>query len=210
MFNRSAPPTTVKNDLAMGVGAMGAVGQITSARLGTVAVLGQESLARIGSGSFLVRTAIPLVSGGLRVLSPRLAHAHQTGASAVLAFEELVVRRVLGAAGFLAIGAGAIGYFIGPAVIGLIFDPEVAPTPGTTAILLGAAPILYSSMILAQLFVARRDSRSVTAMSFSALAVTGVLILPLSQAFGDVGAAAALALGYLVRVSVATVRIRSR
>lgn len=203
------PSTTFANDLTMGFGAMGAVGQITAARLGTAAFLGSESLARIGTSSFLVRASVPLVGGALRVLSPALAAAHREGPAAVIAIEGRVLRSLRRSVGVAVVAFGLLGYFIGAELISLLFDEAVTPSAITVMAIAASAPFLYGSMILAQLLVARRDSVAVSRMTMSALVVTAVLIWPLSELWGETGAAVALGVGYFTRLVAALRELRS-
>lgn len=198
------------SDLLMGLGAMGAVGQITTARVGTSAFLGQSSLARIGAGSFLVRAGIPVVNGGIRLLSPALSEAHTAGDGAVRRLERRVITMVFAGGAIGTATFGLLGYAIGETVIGAIFDTSIAPSASTAAVIVGSAPLLYASMVLAQLLVARRNARAVTAVSVAALVVTLLAIRPLSLSWGETGAAAALGLGYLTRVIVAVWAILRR
>lgn len=201
---------SLRRDLLMGLGAMGAVGQITTARVGTSMFLGQSSLARIGAGSFLVRAGIPVVNGSIRLLSPALSEAHTAGSHVVRRLERRVIMTVV-AGGVLGTATfGFLGYAIGETVIGAIFDSSVAPSASTAAVIVGSAPLLYASMVLAQLLVARRNANAVTAASIAALLVTLLAIRPLSLSWGETGAAAALGLGYLTRVVVAISAILRR
>lgn len=204
----SKPLPALRDDILMGLGAMGGVGQITSARVGAAALLGNTALAQIGSASFLVRASLPVVNGSVRILFPKLAAAHSLSATHVLKLEARI-RRAL----WIFVPAGSltgatVGFFIGPQIVGILFSTSVAPSSETAAIVLGAAPSLYASMVYAQLLVARRLGRSTTAMSLWSIAATIIAVVPLSLGFGTPGAALALGLGYLVRTIAAERELR--
>lgn len=199
---------SIKHDLLLGLGAMGGVGQISSARIGTAAILGSDALARIGTASFLVRASLPIFNGAIRILFPALATAHSTSPEQVANLENRI-RRFLGLGLPLGVAsATSIGFFAGPEIAGFLFADSVAPTRATAAVVLGSAPALYASMVYSHMLVARQQARSTTVMALSSMATTLVVIWPLAAAFGTPGAAAALGLGYLARLLVAEVELR--
>jgi len=196
-------PTTVRADVVMGLSAMGAIAQISLGRLGTSYELGREALARVGAGSFAVRATQPMFRGVLKVNTTRLARARLQGHSVLDAVERRSVQVIcLGTVVALPIFF-VVGFFLGPWMIEIAFGEEVVPSDLTTAIIWAAAPLLYASMALSQMLVARQAASAATRVSFTAMVVTGLTVLPLASRFGEPGAASAILLGYLTRCVVA-------
>jgi len=195
-------------DLRMGFSSMGSVGQISAGRIGTAAFLGQSALARLGTGSFLIRTSQPLVRGLLKVNAPRLANARRDGVLETHSVEQRLIQFGLLGALLTTPLFALLGYWFGAPSIQIAFADDVVASAATYSVLLGAAPILYLSMLLSQLLVARQESGAVMWVSAVAVICTAATIYPLATLWDEPGAAASIGLGYLVRCITAIVMLR--
>lgn len=204
----SPSPTTLLSDLALGASSMAAVGQISVGRLGTSALLGNAALARVGTGSFMVRSALPVVRGILRVNAEALGRAARSDTDEYAQVERRIVQRSVWFVLLTSAPAAALGYAVGPGLIGLAFDDSSVASAATFSWLVGSSPALFGSMAMSQVLVARSDSRGALLLSLGALLCTGISVWPLSSNFGEAGAAASIAFGYAARLAIGAWRIR--
>ena len=187
----------LRHDLLLGLARAAEVGQISITRIGTSAFAGADALARIGTGSFFVRMGAPIVGGLRSAMGADLGEAAREKEIGPLL---LRVRKQLLGLALVGSGLGAIlGWFVIPPVIAVIYGEPVTPAPGTGAFLMGGAAFLYTSMLMGQATIAKGERGAVLRANLGAVATSALLVAPLSLWFGETGAAAALAAGYVAR-----------
>ncbi len=191
--------STLRDDMLIGLAATASIGQSSLARVGTEISAGAQALAQFGTVSQLARLGSLIMSGARVAISPQLAEAQRTGTIGSF-IAKLLRRGRIGIAAMTTIGFMG-GWLLGPWLIELIFSASVSPSRATAALVLGAAPLLYGSMLLTQVAIAINDSTSLLRINIASLLTTSVLILPLGSAFGATGAALSLAAGHLVHYS---------
>lgn len=77
------------------------------------------------------------------------------------------------------VAAWALGRWIGPVVIDLVFGTGIAPSPATVAVIAAATTVGLGNLILTVLLVARGASGALTTDWLAAVAAAGVLVVAL-------------------------------
>ena len=191
------PIGSLSDDLSAGAASMAQVGQLSIVRLGIAQAAGATALAVIGTSSTVVQIGAIVVLGVQASLSNLLSQAAAEGETFERVAElRTVVDRV---STFGVILALPISFVFGPPAISFVFGEDLRPLPMTMALIGGSAVLLYGSMLLALLAIALNRPQRLFVANLIAMAVTAVVVLPLSAEYGEFGGAIALSSGLLAR-----------
>lgn len=192
-FERSS--VSLSEDLSVGLSGMSQVGQVSAARIGIGWFAGSVALANLGTASFLVRAGSVVVVGVRAAVAPRLG---EMALRSPRSLRHLSNRLTLLAIP-LAMVSSLFGFTLGQPLIRVGFGDEISPDPIAIALVFGSASFLYAAMVISQVVIALDGRRHLAMASLGGLLVTVAAVVPLSYFFGEVGAAATIAVGYLVR-----------
>jgi O-antigen/teichoic acid export membrane protein len=183
--------------LPLGLAALLASLQSNVPRYLVVRILGERELGFFAAASYLIVVGGRFMTALGVSAAPRLARHHAAGDAR--RFARLVLQ-LLATMGVVAAGGVAVAWAFGGPLLAWLYRPEYATQAHVLVVLMAAAALSYGAMLLQFAMTASRALRPQPLVLAAATAVTSVACLAWIPERGNLGAALAMALGFLVHL----------
>ena len=173
--------------------------QTSSVRLVVGILMTEAAVGILGATALLIKFLHPLAIGLAKTVLPDVAEELACEDYRRLGKRLAVIN--IATISCVAVFA-SLGYWVAPPLIEWLLGASLRPPAFVAAILMTGAAPLIGSRFLTHLLIALRQRRAVELSALAGLVSSLAVAIPLTWAFGLAGAAAALAISYIVRYSL--------